>query len=424
MLREMKWTLAAIVCTLLVAGCSNISSSSQQNDDVYVMMKGNDLYIKYPEKDSEKVASNVLEESASYIDGKGLMFVDDDYSLYLYEDGEKQKIANNVSDKSITYGLSDNSDTIAYLSDEDDLYAIFNGKDKIKVASGISYYKISSDGEHIYYTNEKDDLYCFSSDKQKDKIASEVIYYDISDDGNKIVIYTGGNDLYIRDIEEEDKKKIISDEEIYYYNMIIDNNGDLAYLTDYDDDDKKGELYFKYRNGISHRIASDVSYFHKQDDSFYVLDVDGNLCVKDIGSKKSKRKLAEEVHKFYVVGEQVYYIDGDDNLFSIKNGKKEKIGVDISQGEYNYQVSTLGENIVFLTKDNELYFNAEKISSDVELFVAYVDKIIYRTDDNALHSVSINKLDKKGEFKNPNSYSSIYYGNQLVYNSILSAEDI
>ena len=57
MFRRMKWKIVAVLlCTLFIIGCSNTSMSiEQQNDDVYVMMKGTDLYIKYPKKDAEKV---------------------------------------------------------------------------------------------------------------------------------------------------------------------------------------------------------------------------------------------------------------------------------------------------------------------------------------------------------------------------------
>ena len=422
MFSKMKWKLmAAVLCTLIIVGCSNASSGTkQQNDDVYVMMKGNDLYIKYPDKDPEKVASNVLDGSWMYCDGKGLLFLDNDCSLYLYEKGEKQKIAQNVLDGYYPYELSDNYDTTAYLTDEYDLYALFKGKDKVKVASDVSEYRISSDGELIYYVNDDDELFCFSSDEQKDKIASDVSNYDISDDGKKIVIYTYDNDLYFRDLEEDDKTKIINDEEIYEYLLHVENNGDLAYISEYDSDEDKGELYFKPSNSESKRIASDVTYFQKQDDSFYFVDVDENLYIKDVNAEKSE-KLAEEIQEYFIVGNNVYYVDGDDNLFLIKNKKKEKIGVDLS---YMYEVSTIDENIIFMTKDNELYCNKEKVSGDVEAYSAYVDRIVYSTVDGTLHSVSINKLDKKEDFENPNSYDSIYYGNRLVYDSTLSAEDL
>lgn len=423
MLSKMKWKLvAAVLCTLIIVGCSNNSSSSikQQNDDVYVMMKGNDLYIKYPDKDAEKVASNVLEDSWMYCDGKGLLFLDNDYSLYMYENGEKTKIANDIAYEYYPYQLSDNYDTIAYLTDEYDLYALFDGKDKIKVASDVDEYRISSDGELIYYVNDDDELFTFSSDEQKDKIASDVDNYDTSGDGKKIVIYTYDNNLYYRDLEEDDKTKIINDEEIYQYLLHVDNNGDLAYISEYDSG--KGELYFTSSNGESKRIASDVTYFQKQDDSFYFMDADENLYLKEVNAEKSE-KLAEEIQNYYIAGNNVYYVDGDDNLFLIKNEKKEKIGVDVNLS-YMYDISTMDEDIIFLTKDNELYCNKEKVSGDVEAYSAYVDKIVYSTADGALHSVSINKLDKKEDFQKTSSYDSIYYGNQLVYDSTLSAKDL
>jgi len=424
MFRRMKWKIVAVLlCTLFIIGCSNTSMSiEQQNDDVYVMMKGTDLYIKYPDKDAEKVASNIMDGSAHYYDDKGLVFIDNDYNLYLYEDGKKEKIAKNVSDDYNAYNISANNETFAYLSDDGDLYAIFKDKDKIKVASDVSYYTISSDGEYIYYVNEEDELYSFTSEEQKDKIASDVDFYYVSNNGKKIVIYTYEDDLYIRDIEEDDKTKVFSGEEIYRY-VHIDDNGDLSYLSDYDYYDGKGELYFKPANGEKIRIASDVTSFQKHDDTFYLLDVDNNLYVKDTDAEQSE-KLAVDVQQYFVVGNKVYYVDSDDNLFLNKNGKKEKIGVDVSFGDYLYEVSVIEDNIIFLTKDKELYCNTEKVSANVETYVAYVDRIVYSTTDGALHSVSPKKLDKKKAFENPKSYSSIYYGNQLVYNSTLSAEDI
>ena len=133
MFRQIKWKIVAVLlCTLFIIGCSNASMSIEpQNDDVYVMMKGTDLYIKYPKKDAEKVASNIMDGSAHYYDDKGLVFIDNDYNLYLYEDGKKEKIAKNVSDDYNAYNISANNETFAYLSDDGDLYAIF--KDKVNV---------------------------------------------------------------------------------------------------------------------------------------------------------------------------------------------------------------------------------------------------------------------------------------------------
>ena len=422
MFSGLRWKLSGVLlCTMMIAGCGN-SSPEQKNDDVYVLMKDEDLYIKYPEKEAEKVASDIAEESITYYDGTGLMYVDDEANLYLFKDGEQEKIASNAASESYKYRVSQDGNTFAYLSDEDELYAFFDGGEKTKVASDVSNYGITADGKCIYYVNDEDDLFAFTSDEQKDKIASDVDGYVTSDDGNMVAIYTNENDLYIRDMSEEDKTKVLTDEELFYFYVNVNNNGDMVYLSEYDFE--KGELYFKASGEEDgKRIASDVVSYDKLDDTIHYLDVDGKLYARNVNDEKSE-KLAEGVLEYYVAGDQVYYIDEDDNLFSLNNSKKEKIGVDIAGEDGIYEASIIGEDITYLTKDNELFVNTKKISDNVESYVSYVDKVVYKTTDNALYAVSVNKLDKKEKFENPDSYSSIFYSNRLVYNSTLSAEDI
>ena len=424
MFSGLRWKLSGVMlCTMMIAGCGN-ASPEPKNDDVYVMMKEEDLYIKYPEKDAEKVASDISDVSFGYIDGKGLVYTDDEDNLYLYKNGEQAKVAANVSSEfgPFGYGISQDTSTFAYLSDEDELYAFFDGGEKIKVASDVYYYTISPDGERIFYVNDEDDLFSFTSDEQKDKIASDVDGYVTSDDGSMVAIYTSEDDLYIRDMNEEDKTKVLTDEELFYPYINVDNNGDMVYLLEYDFE--KGELYFKASGEEDgKRIASDVASYDKQGDTLHYVDVDGKLYKRKVNEEKSE-KLAEGVLEYFVAGDRVYYIDEDDNLFSVNNSKKEKIGVDISGEDGDYEASIIGEDITYLTKDNELFVNKKKISDNVVSYVSHVDRVVYKTMDDALYAVSVNKLDKKEKFEDPDSYSSIFYGNQLVYNSTLSAEDI
>ena len=424
MFSGMKWKLSGLLlCTMMIAGCGN-ASPEQKNDDVYVMMKDEDLYIKYPEKEVEKVASDISEESFGYIDGKGLVYTDDEDNLYLYKNGEQEKVATNVSSEfgPFGYGISQDTSTFAYLSDDGELYAFFDGGEKIKVASDVYYYTISPNGERIFYVNDEDDLFSFTSDEQKDKIASDVDGYVTSEDGSKVAIYTNEDELYIRDMREEDKTKVLTDEELFYPYINVENNGDMVYLLEYDYE--KGELYFKASGEEDgKRIASDVASYDKQGDTLHYVDVDGKLYKRKVNDEKSE-KLAEGVLEYFAAGDRVYYIDEDDNLFSVNKSKKEKIGVDISGEDGDYEASIIGQDITYLTKDNELFVNKKKISDNVESYVSYVDKVVYKTMDDALYAVSVDKLDKKEKFENPDSYSSIFYGNRLVYNSTLSAKDI
>lgn len=418
----------ALLGTLVgLVGCSSSdeqsdASSATVNDDVFVLMKDTDLYVKYPEKDEEKVASNVLANYTSYLDDhKGMLYVDEDQNLYSYINSEKQKIASDISLEVTPYDFSVSGNTLAYVSGEDNhLYAYFKGKDKVKIASNVAEYEVTNNGESVYYLNDEDELYVYSSDDQKDKIASDVYYFAVSDEGTKVVLETYDGDLYIRDMSADEKEKIASSD--WFAGIMLEDDGELAYLADYDE---KGELFFKSTDSEPVRIASDVVDYYKNKDTFYYVNDQNQLLSKEIGADQSE-KIADDVKDFMVLNNKVHYVDADHNMFRVDNSdEKTKVANDILLEDYvGLSLSVIDGKVVYLSKDRDLYFNEEKISSDVDNFVAYVDRIVYTTNNGELYSTPIKKVDAQQVFNDINHYSEIYYGNQLIHQTTLSLEEI
>lgn len=396
------------------------SSISQVNDDVFVMMKDSDLYIQYPGKEAEKVAVDVLSQYVKYVDGKnGLYYVDKDYSLYRYIDGENEKLGEDIDTSFSPFSVSNDGSMVTYMTDEDTLYAYSEDRGKAKVASDVLYDSISDNGDYIYYKTKDNELYVYTKDDEKEKIASDVDGFYISPDGSKVLYYTYEDALYLKDAEKDEKERIASEAEDVFL-MYVENDGALIYST-YEYESGKRELYWKPSDQEeSEWVASDVDHYSLQGDTLYYLNTDGALYAANAKDGKSE-KLADEVSYFYYADGKIYYINNDGTLYTIKGDQSKKIGTYTS----NYiDRALIGDKIIYLTEDHVLYVNDEKIATNVSKFVAYVDKVVYYTEDGQIESVSIDKLSKKETFDDFSEYGKIYYGNQLLYSNYLTAESL
>lgn len=436
--KKKRYLISLIMCSIfIITGCSSDSgkvvkekeSANIVNDNVVLLKKDNDLYLKHPEKDIEKISSNIESDYFEYIDGKDqVIYIDEEGNLQSYQDGKKQKISSEIdyySENLQPYKLSANQETLAYISNqEESLYAYFPDKDKVKLDSLVSYYQVSDNGQYIYYINEDDELYVYSSDEQKDKIATGVNSFTISSDGTKVIIVTIDGDLYYRDLTEVDKEKIFSEGETYY-SLNISDEGNTTYLSEYDYSNSKGELFYKELKEEPIRIASDVVSYQENASVFYYLNADKQLYTKKLNSEKSTL-ISDDVNDFALVDEIIFYIDFDKNLFKVNNkGEKEKINSDIFVNE-NEETSWsfINRNVVYLTKDNNLYINSDKISSDVEDFLTYVDTVVYKNKSNEIRSFFVEDQQDNLLISKANEYSSIYYGNQLLSVNKIELEDL
>ena len=421
--------LFLLVPVFLLASCSDHNGTStyrehEVNDDAYVMVKGTDLYIKELERDIEKVDSGIREDSFHYRDDHhGLIYINEEDNLYSYKEGKKKKLAEQVSTSRIPYQVSFDERSLAYLTGENNqLYVMFNEEKKEKVRSGIVQYRLSSDGKHLFYTNDERDLYVYSDEAGEEKIASNVVNFQESEDGTKLLIGTEEGQLFSRDLKETENVEIHADGSIYGA-FQIDNDGDFSYLADYQGD--IGELYCKSDNHEVMRIASDVVDFERNDDSYVYLNGNEQLFLKKIGEHQSK-VIAESVLDFFLLNDIIYYLDEAQAMYKVTYaGHPQKIADKVTV-DANGRLcwSIVDDQIIYLADDSSLFLAGKKVADDVTDFVSYVDHVVYTTKDGQIKSFSTSDTAHQQAFRYANTYTKIYYGNQLVFSKTLSLDDI
>ena len=157
---------------------------------------------------------------------------DDGYDLYRKKLGNKKAEEVKIDSGIVRYEVIDN-DRLAYVKDDTDrkLYLYHNG-DTDKLASDVWDLRVSADGKYIMWLDGDDRLYVQDTSLKSDKLKLESDVSGIvavSDDFNKIV-YGKDDKLYVmRGMDE--KEKIASDVfEAYVYD--IDGSLKIYYLKE------------------------------------------------------------------------------------------------------------------------------------------------------------------------------------------------
>ena len=421
--------LFSICLVSVLTSCSDHNGTStyhehEVNDDAYVMMKGTDLYIKEVKRDIEKVASGIQADTFHYRDDhRGLIYISEDNDLYSYKEGQKEKIAEQVSTSRTPYLVSFDESTLAYLTEKNNqLYVVFDEHKPEKVRSDIVQYRLSTDGDRLFYISNDQDLYVFTKDRGEERIASQVANFQESEDGTKLLIGTDEGQLYSRDLESEDNVEVHADGSIYG-GFQVNNDGSYSYLADYQGD--IGELYCVSDENEAIWIASDVLDFERNEDTYIYLNGNQQLFMKEIGKQQSET-IAECVEDFFLLNDDIYYLDETHAMYKVTHaGSSKKIANQVMMNSNGLLCwSIVDDQIIYLSNDHSLMLDGKKIAEDVTDFVSYVDHVVYNTEDEQVKSFSTNDTDQHQTFNYANSYTRIYYGNQLVYSKTLSLADI
>ncbi len=140
-------------------------------------------------EEEEKIDSNVVDYKI--IDNDRLAYIKDmdDRKLYLYDKGESQKVASDVSNisvsadgKYIMWAVADGDGYKYYVQDS------LLKSDKIKLDSDMNIYGWSDGFETIVYTKD-DNLYVLRNFEDKEKIASDVSQAYVYDINGRFKIY-------------------------------------------------------------------------------------------------------------------------------------------------------------------------------------------------------------------------------------------
>ena len=147
--------------------------------------------------------------------------------------------------------FSDDGNYLFYPQDytgyEYDLYrkkASSKKDDGIKIDSGVRSYKLISEKKIAYIKNDGAKLY-ISDTKDKEKVDSDVSWFRISDDKKYILWCTSDHDMYVQDISlKKDKIKLDSDVEYACYfsddlrTLLYKAEGNLYRIKDFGDEEK------------------------------------------------------------------------------------------------------------------------------------------------------------------------------------------
>ena len=433
-----KLYLIPMICALMLTGCKSESikqsnNKKQDTDNTFIMIKNeesgyellSEVYVKYEGKDTNKIASNIpAYNRIEYLEGKKSTLIQDaENNLVKYDsEGEKETIGKELigSDtEAIPYKVSSNNETVVYLTEDESLYIKEKDKDKDKVANNVWYYDIDSNAKYVYYINDENNLYIYS-DGNSEKIASDVYSFKISNNGEKVVFLNNEDNLYVKNINSEDKEKINSGT-VEISSVKIYEDGTITFLSDFDYEDHKGELYI-YNGTDKSKVASDVSQYMKKENKFYFINEDSTLYEKSLGDEKSN-KILSDVEYMKSINDGIVYINKDGDIYSKKYSKDAiKIGKNIMSKELLNIAN--GKEIIYLTENNDLFIGDNKIAQEVINYVYNSETIAYVTNDKKVHSYNLKNKKDKVEINNSKEYSKIYFENKLLFSNELEPSDL
>ncbi len=290
----------------------------QYQKDYTEYEKKRDEYYEKQERDRirERLEDRTIEntvKSLYYYDGKTEKLLKDNFGEYkdiasdaavavfsVYNQAKIEKVKLSQIDS-----VSDLEDKVteALYSNEDRCIAVGDTVSVIKEENAENFY-ITSDGKAVYFIDNIEEYndnnnYRSFGDAYKieisDKKPGKPKLYDKDVSTYNAYLTTENQYVYFKDVEDGagelyiDKKKIDFDVAVHRYNVL--ENGDVVYMTDWDDKKSHGTL--KYFDGKRQKIDDDVYNYHltPDDEILYLRDYSkkrykGDLYIYDGRSEK------------------------------------------------------------------------------------------------------------------------------------------
>ena len=392
-------------------------------EEAYISVYGD--YIIYTDEDGcgysynvkkgkkEKISGGFqLETAVVSPDGETVVFNKyGDDSLYLYEDGNSEKIGSGLK----AIAVSDNAKhlyAVEYLAEP----TLPEGVEKPDSSDYEEYddYKKAYDEykEHaekleeqmneyrefdiydvaLYYVPKANEDKAVKLEKHFNSISSVYFNSDFSE-----ILYSNTDDETYYSKKGKDAERISKEtltpvcfysNDMIQYNMqaeMLDDNGSLlgkAYLSDYSVEMESevlgaeyysADLYYVDKKGNAERIDKDIdiSSVNISDNGKKIYYLDGNrkLYVSDTETGDDKERIGKDILSYVVEDDfsRVYAVDVDGNFYYISDdGEKERIDKQIK-----YFCNAPGGGVYCMDNDNKLY-KAEKgekgdrIAKDVE----------------------------------------------------------
>lgn len=285
-----------------------------------------ELYIRnLDSEDKEKLSSDTSDLYSSIICDDGSVVYLSDGELYIYTNGDKQKVASDVID------FCKNDKKICYLNNDQDLYEISTDKtgEKNKIHSDVMDIEIFD--STLYFTDEDMNLFKMQDGKDAEKVGNDLIsvsYYNVVD-GN-LVYMKSDNSIYLND------KKIVSNSKGFTYNSVC-----FGYV------DQKNQVHvynFKdKKDSVQIKNAKKYSYIY--------------LGNKILYSNELEPKDLEGYWKF--TDEEVNRVGAE-----FKGNKIIIYGTKDYKQELKYTVNNATENTMDITFDDDYEGYSETIEAD------------------------------------------------------------
>lgn len=429
----MKGLIYGVLLTIvMLVGCTNNEVDTQQDTEkpltihnVFLMYEeeytniddrfgvpisfGN-LYMISEGTEKDKVASDVKDGSFYYIENKNkVLFIDQGNTLYEYTKGkEKTKLAEDV--EYFTYEHEE--DAITYESLNGELYYL-NADETEKIATDFTQYELI--GDTIYFMKENDTLLKYNvKSNQEMKIAENAVHFQVLSKDDEIAYVNDDYFLYYQKGDEPSSKiasetvsardiKKIDDNLIYY----VDNEGYY-------------DLYIAplATEKNSKKLANQVKEYEYINGFYYYITEDGNLY-KKVNANESATKVASDVIKFTVSDDNVYFLNNENILFQLG---KENTADRFANSVEDFVVSQKNE-VIYSTKEKELFVDDKKIGNGIEGFHYYFGNLAF-TDESGKLYLSENLEEQQVVFDDLQSFSNAYYQNELIYRNELDFADI
>lgn len=365
--------------------------------------------------------------------------------LYLETvNGEREKVAGDVQQDRYMY--LPESETVLFLTSDDDLYEYKKGSDKIKIASDISIFE-SAPNDHIFYWDEYFDFYLMNPERESEKIASSAEPVELLNDD--LYYLNGDGVLNVYNVETRREITLASNTDHF---SLLNEKGDIIYLNDdsmllykkfeeepikissksidpttiemtnegfmYITDDERTLYQTSFDGAETVKIASDVEVYKFKDDQIVYLTDDYNLFLKKTTDEATTR-VASDVFNFTTMDSVIYYTDMNGKLFRVDKSLEREEKANQVESFYLWK----NDDFIYQNEENELFLNDKKLATDVLSHMYLGDLLIYATAEKKLYM-----MDSKEEpvviFDDLSEYSTVEYQNYTVFANELSFSDI
>jgi hypothetical protein len=370
---------------------------------------------------STSEVTTIAEEVQAFefaVNGDAVAYIDEEGTLQLYTVSDKKKTKVD-SDLEINYmAISPDGKALIYVEgdrDDYDLYYYYKGK-KEKLEGSMYPIAVSNSASYIYaYSEDNDALYLLDTKGNKSKLGADMSGSFVLNKDHSELIFTADGKNYIT-VKGGEKVKIGSSYGMYplmvsgsastyrYDQYVVITcglstfKGSILYNTD-------GDVYKLNKNLETDRIVGSASGRININNKTLFYLKNNNLYKISMEEDAESVKLAEDVTSFCVTsdGNIVYYITEDSELRYIKGNKdSKKIADDV------YTMSISGKDVLFFLTDyaknsGTLYYSKtcsekKRIADDVaEINVTTTGVFYYEDDGDDLYNVYSSNGNEKFE---------------------------